>query len=66
MQRASNILGQLNSFQFEKEKKYGVIYVGSGKGLFPIQCQAIIQTNADLLSIRPPVTYFGEILFIVS
>ena len=36
--------------------------IGSTFGLLPGQCQAIIWTNTDLLSIRSSATIFGEIL----
>ena len=38
------------------------VSIGSDNGVSPIQCQAIIQTNAGLLSIRPLRTNFSEIL----
>ena len=37
--------------------------IGSDNGLSPRRCQAIIWTNADILSIRTQRTYFNEILF---
>ena len=37
--------------------------IASDNGLTPIWCQAIIWTNAALLSIRTVGTHFGEILF---
>ena len=37
--------------------------MGSGNGLSPIRRQAIIRTNAAILSIRPQGTHFSEILF---
>ena len=36
--------------------------IGSDNGLSPVQCQAIIWTNAEILSIRPLGTNFIEIL----
>ena len=38
------------------------ILIGSENGLLPSQCQAIIWTNAGLMSIEPLQTYFSEIL----
>ena len=38
------------------------VSIGSDNGLSPIQHQAIIQTNAGLLSIGPLGTNFSEIL----
>ena len=37
--------------------------IGSDNGLSPVRRQAIIWTNAAILSIRPQETYFIEILF---
>ena len=37
--------------------------ITSDNGLLPVQHQAIIWTNAAILSIRPKGTYFHEILF---
>ena len=37
--------------------------IGSDNGLSPVRHQAIIWTNAAMLSIRPEVTYFNEMLF---
>ena len=37
--------------------------IGSDNGLSPVRQQAIIWTNAAILSIRPIGTYFSEILF---
>ena len=39
------------------------VSIGSDNGLSPGRRQAIIWTNADILSIRPQGTYFNEILF---
>ena len=36
--------------------------IGSDNGLLPVQCQAIILTNADLLSTGPLRINFNEIL----
>ena len=40
-----------------------LIIIGSNNGLSPDRCQAIIWTNAGLLSIGPLRTYFSENLF---
>ena len=40
-----------------------LVSIGSDNGLSPGRRQAIISTNADILSIRPQGTYFNEILF---
>ena len=37
--------------------------IASDNGLSPVLLQAIIWTNADILSIGPYKTYFSEILF---
>ena len=37
--------------------------IASDNGLAPVRRQAIIWTNAAILSIRPYWTYFNEILF---
>ena len=37
------------------------VNIGSDNALSPIRCQAIIKTNAGLLSIRPLGTYFSAI-----
>ena len=37
--------------------------IGSGNGLSPVQDQAIIWTNAAILSMRPKRAYFSEISF---
>ena len=39
------------------------VSIGSDNGLSPGRRQAIILTNADILSIRPQGTYFNEIVF---
>ena len=39
------------------------VSIGSDNGLSPGRRQAIIWTNADILSIRPQGTYFNEISF---
>ena len=39
------------------------VSIGSDNGLSPGRRQAIILTNADILSIGPQGTYFSEILF---
>ena len=38
------------------------VSIGSDNGLSPVRCQAIIWTNAGLLSIEPLQTIFNEIL----
>ena len=38
-----------------------LVQLGSGKGLWPVQHQAIIYTNADLLSVGSSGTNFSEI-----
>ena len=38
------------------------VNIGSGNGLSPVRRQAIMRTNAGLLSIEPLGTKFGEIL----
>ena len=40
--------------------------IGSDNGLSPVRCQAIIWTNAAILSIRPYGTYFSEISFTIQ
>ena len=42
------------------------VSIGSDNGLLPIQHQAIILTNAGLLSIRPLGTNFSEILITIQ
>ena len=38
------------------------LIIGSGNGLSPVWCQVFTWTNADSSPIRPPRTYFNEIL----
>ena len=37
--------------------------IASDNGLSPVRCQGIIWTNAAILSITPPGTYLGDILY---
>ena len=42
-----------------------LIIIGSDNGLSPGQCQAIIWTNAGILSIGPVLTNFSELLIVI-
>ena len=42
------------------------ISIGSGNGLSPARCQAIIWTNAELLSIGPLGTNFSQIVIVIQ
>ena len=39
------------------------VIIGSDNGLLPVQHQAIILKNADIMSVAPLETYLNEILF---
>ena len=59
-------LGRINSFRVTPICVGEIIIIGSHNGLSPDRRQAIIWTNAGLLSIEPLRTYFSENLIKVQ